>query len=216
MRWLHRSQAVSPTTALGEDVGAIEKDGGSAVHDSPALAEIISAIDPEHPIRVLDLGSALQTNLEYYATIGTGVRIVPLLRNNGLEGLRSLEAEAFSAMLDRLLPPNDIGFGLILMWDLLDYLVDDQPALLSRHLATVSEPGAKIHVMVITTETMPAEPSRYELLGAGRLAYRPTTPRRTTAPDIPPAKVERWIKPFRVERSFLLRHGVREFIAFNG
>ena len=216
MRWLHRSQAVSPTTALGEDVGAIEKGGGPAVHDSPALAEIISAIDPEHPIRVLDLGSALQTNLEYYATIGTGVRIVPLLRNNGLEGLRSLEAEAFSAMLDRLLPPNDIGFGLILMWDLLDYLVDDQPALLSRHLATVSEPGAKIHVMVITTETMPAEPSRYELLGAGRLAYRPTTPRRTTAPDIPPAKVERWIKPFRVERSFLLRHGVREFIAFNG
>jgi len=216
MRWLHRSQAVSPTTALGEDVGVIEKDGGSAVHDSPALAEIISAIDPEHPIRVLDLGSALQTNLEYYATIGTGVRIVPLLRNNGLEGLRSLEAEAFSAMLDRLLPPNDIGFGLILMWDLLDYLVDDQPALLSRHLATVSEPGAKIHVMVITTETMPAEPSRYELLGAGRLAYRPTTPRRTTAPDIPPAKVERWIKPFRVERSFLLRHGVREFIAVNG
>ncbi len=31
-----------------------------------------------------------------------------------------------------------------------------------------------------------------------------------------PAQVERWLKPFRIERSFLLRHGIREFIAVNG
>ena len=216
MRWLQRSQGVTPTTALVEDVAVTENGGGPTAHDSPALAEIFAGLNPERPVRVLDLGSALQINLEYYATIGTGVRIVPLLRNDGLEGLRSLEPEAFSAMLDRLLPLDNVGFGLILMWDLLDYLVDDQPTLLARHLATVSEPGARIHLMVITAETMPAEPSRYELLDAGRLAYRPTTPRRTKAPDLPPAKVERWIKPFRVERSFLLRHGIREFIAING
>jgi len=216
MRWLLRSQAVAPTTAPVEDMAVTGKGGGPTTHDSPALAEIFAGISPERPVRVLDLGSALQTNLEYYATIGTGVRIVPLLRNDGLEGLRSLEPEAFSALLERLLPRDDVDFGLILMWDLLDYLIDDQPTLLARHLASVSEPGARIHVMVITTETMPAEPSRYELLDSGRLTYRPTTAKRTPAPDLPPAKVERWIKPFRVERSFLLRHGVREFVAING
>ncbi len=215
MRWLQRSQAVSPT-ALGRDVDVTEKDGEPAVHDSPALTEILAALDPERPVRVLDLGPALQTNLEYYATIGKRVRIVPLLRNDGLDGLRALDEEAFTAMLDRLLPTENAEFDLILMWDLLNYLVDDQPSLLARHLAAVSHPGAKIHVMIITAETMPAEPARYEILDAGRLDYRSTTDRRTAAPDPPPAKVERWLKPFRVERSFLLRHGVREFIAVNG
>lgn len=215
MGWLRRSQAVSPT-ALVDDVDATDRDDDPAVHDSPALAEIISAIDPEQPVRVLDLGPALQTNLEYYATIGSGVRIVPLLRGDGLDGLRSLEDDAFSEMLDQLLPPEDVGFGLILMWDLLNYLIDDQPSLLARHLAKITAPGAKIHLMVITAETMPEEPSRYELLDTGRLTYRPTTDRRATAQDPPPAKVERWLRPFRVERSFLLRHGVREFIAVHG
>jgi len=215
MRWLQRSQAVSPT-ARGIDAKARGEDGDPAVHDSPALTEIFASLDPDRPVRVLDLGPALQTNLEYYATIGTRVRIVPLLRNDGLEGLRALDAEAFSAMLDHLLPTGDAGFGLILAWDLLNYLVDDQPTLLARHLAAVAARGAKIHVMITTAETMPTEPSRYEILDAGRLDYRSTTKGRVAAPDPPPAKVERWLKPFRVERSFLLRHGVREFIAVNG
>ena len=215
MRWLQRSQAVSPT-ARGIDAKTRGEDEDPAVHDSPALTEIFAALDPDRPVRVLDLGPALQTNLEYYATIGNGVRIVPLLRNDGLEGLRALDAEAFTAMLNRLLPTEDTGFGVILMWDLLNYLVDDQPSLLARHLATVAERGAEIHVMVITAQTMPAEPTRYEILDAGRLAYRLTTNRRAAAHDPPPAKVERWLRPFRVERSFLLRHGVREFIAIHG
>jgi hypothetical protein len=215
MRWLQRSQAVAPAAREG-DVATTGKDNRPVVHDSPALTEIFAAIDPDRPVRVLDLGPALQTNLETYAAIGSGVRIVPLLRNDGLEGLRQLDAEAFSALLLRLLPAENRGFGLILMWDLLNYLVDEQPSILSRHLAAVADRGAKIHVMIITARTMPAEPTRYELLGAGRLAYRPTTARCTAAPDPPPAKVERWIDPFRVERSFLLRHGVREFIAVHG
>jgi hypothetical protein len=215
MRWLQRPQAVSPTAGEG-DPGVADKENEPSVHDSPALSEILAAIDPERPVRVLDLGPALQTNLEYYTTIGSRVKIVPLLRNDGLEGIRQLDAGAFSAMLARLLPTEDDGFGLILMWDLLNYLADEQPSILSRHLAAVSEGGARIHAMITTAETIAAEPSRYELLGAGRLAYRPTTRLRTTASAPPPAKVERWLAPFRVERSFLLRHGVREFIAVNG
>ena len=215
MRWLQRSRAVSPTALVG-DVNITEKGGEPTVHDSPALTEIFAALDPDRPVRVLDLGPALQTNLEYYATIGNRVRIVPLLRNDGLEGLRALDEAAFTAMLDRLLPTGNAEFDLILMWDLLNYLVDDQASLLARHLATIAHLGAKIHVMIITAETMPAEPARYEILDAGRLDYRSTTKGRIAAPDPPPAKVERWLKPFRVERSFLLRHGVREFIAVNG
>ena len=214
MRWLHRTQAVSPAAGRSH-TEFTEKDKDPTVHDSPALTEILASLDPDRPVRVLDLGSALQTNLDFYANIANGVRIVPLQRNDGLEGLQQLDAKGFSSRLDRLLPIGDETFGLVLMWDLLNYLVDEQPSLLAHHLAAITEHGASIHVMIVTTETMPTEPSRYELLDGGRLAYRPTTRSRTTAPDPPPAMVERWLDPFRVERSFLLRHGVREFIAVN-
>lgn len=214
MRWLRKSQAV-PLTALKTPAELTERDESPTVHDSPALTEIFGNLDTDRPVRVLDLGPALQTNLDFYTKIANGVRIVPLQRNDGLEGLQQLDAEAFAARLDRLLPIGDDAFGLVLMWDLLNYLNDEQPSLLAHHLAAVAERGASIYVMIFTAGTMPREPSRYELLAGGRLAYRPTTRRRTAAPDPPPAKVERWIKPFRVERSFLLRHGVREFIAVN-
>ena len=212
MGWLRRSARGVDSTALG-GIESTGDDTGPLAHDSPALNEILAGLDPEKPVRVLDLGSALQTNLNFYAAIANGVRIVPLLRNDGLAGLQNLEPEAFAARLDLLLPKDEDSFGLVLMWDLLNYLVEDQPSLLARHLTAVSESGARIHAMTITTPTMPSEPSRYELLEAGRLTYRPTTSRRTNAPDPPPAQIERWLRPFRIERSFLLRHGIREFIA---
>ncbi len=212
MGWLRRSRVVAPTV-LGGAVEVGGKDTNPAVHDSPALTEILATLDPERPLKVLDLGPAHQSNLDIYASIANGVRIVPLVRKDGLTGLQDLDPIAFAARLDRLLPMTEEGFGLILMWDLLNYLVDDQPCLLAHHLATIAERGARIHAMTITTRTMPAEPSRYELLEGGRLTYRPTTRHRTAAPDPPPALVERWLKSFRIERSFLLRHGIREFIA---
>jgi len=59
---------------------------------------------------------------------------------------------------------------------------------------------------------MPAGPTRYEITGPGRLVYRPTTAERVAAPNPPPALVERWLDPFKITRSVILRHGVREFI----
>ena len=215
MGWLRRARAVD-STALGEGLEIADGDANPALHDSPALSEIFATLDPEQPVRVLDLGPALQTNLNFYATIADGVRIVPLLRKDGLSGLQELDPEAFTARLNRLLPVDEQVFGLVLMWDLLNYLVGEQPSLLARHLVAITERGAKIHAMIVNAPTMPSEPSRYELHEDGRLTYRPTTTQETPAPDTPPALVERWLKPFRIERSFLLRHGVREFIAIRG
>lgn len=194
--------------------GGEEKD--PAIHLSPVLGEIFAALDPERRVRILDLGSALQANLEFYSKIASGVRIVPLLRDDGLEGLRRLDGDAFAARLDQLLPVDGDGFDLILMWDLLNYLGDEQPSRLAHHLSAVADADARIHAMITTGETMPSEPSRYELLEDGRLVYRPVTERSTAAPNPPAALVERWLDPFRVEHSVLLRHGVREFIATHG
>jgi len=181
-------------------------------HDSPALAEIFAAVDEDRPVRVLDLGPALRSNLEFYSPIASGVRIAHLLRGDDLEELRNSEPDPFVSILERLSPADEEPFGLILVWDLLNYLVRGQPAILAHHLAAVAERGARIHAMIFTGQTMPAAPSRYELGASARLRYRPTTDARIDAPNPPAALVERWLDPFRVTRSFVLRHGVREFL----
>ena len=122
MRWLRNSPAVSPAAGRSH-TEFTEKDEDPTVHDSPALTEILASLDPDRPVRVLDLGSALQTNLDFYANIANGVRIVPLQRNDGLVGLQQLDADAFAVRLNRLLPIGGDAFGLVLVWDLLNYLV---------------------------------------------------------------------------------------------
>jgi hypothetical protein len=212
MGWLHRHVPIEET-ADGGIVGRLDGENDSPAHDSPALAEVFSSIDADHPVRVLDLGPASRVNLEFYSEFANGVRIAHLLRSDDLKRTSEPEDDSFVSLLDRLAPSGEETFGLILGWDILDHLHHEQPSILAHHLAAVADRGARLHVMTTTTDTMPAEPTRFEIDGPGRLVYRPTTERRITAPDPPPAQVERWLDPFRITRSVILRHGIREFLA---
>lgn len=212
MSWLHRSRAVESTV---REVGAdSDADGaGVLVHDSPALADVFSTVGEETRVDILDLGPALAVNLRFYSTVADRVRIAHLLRGEDLRGLDDDEHRLFHSLLGRIATADNETFDLILGWDIFNYLGVDQPSILGHHLAAVAERGALIHVMTTTTDTMPAKPTRFEIAGPGRLVYRPSTGDRVTAPNPPPAEVERWLDPFRITRSVILRHGVREFLA---
>ncbi len=215
MGWLHRP-STAETTAGGGVIGRLSGENDSAAHDSPVLAEIFSSIDGEHPIRVLDLGSASRVNLEFYSAFASGVRIAHLLRGDDLKKASESDDVFFVSLLDRLSPSGDETFGLILAWDILDHLTDEQPSILIHHLAAVADRGARVHVMTTTADSMPAAPTQFEIDGPGRLVYRPTTEDLITAPNPSPAQVERWLDPFRITRSVILRHGIREFLAVLG
>jgi hypothetical protein len=187
-------------------------DLGDEIHPSPALAEIFGCIRGTRPFRILDLGAARRANLEHYFDIADGVRIAHLLRDNEASDLRRLEPGRFTRLLDGLTGRHDTAFDLILLWDVLNYLGQDQVALLARNLARVAERGARLHALVYTTPTMPTQPSTIEIVDAQRLRYRLSTDRRCPTPDLPPALVERLLRPARVTRSVLLRHGVREYL----
>ena len=212
MGWLHRP-AAAEAAAGGGVVGRLSGENDSATHDSPALAEIFASIDAEHPNRVLDLGPASRVNLEFYSGFASGVRIAHLLRGDDLKKASESDEGFFVSLLDRLSPSGDETFGLILAWDILDHLTDEQPSILAHHLAAVAERGTRVHVMTTTAHTMPAASTHFEIEGPGHLVYRPTTEERITAPNPPPAQVERWLDPFRISRSVILRHGIREFLA---
>jgi hypothetical protein len=59
----------------------------------------------------------------------------------------------------------------------------------------------------------PAAPQVFEIRGGDRLLYRPSSADMVPGSAIAPALVERMLTGFRVDSSFLLRHGVREYVA---
>lgn len=211
MGWLQRPRASHGSIGPGEPPPP-SGDPGPNSHDSPTLAEIFGDIDPERPIRLLDLGPALPTNLAFFDDLTSGIRIAHLLRDLEPYNPEEPADEIFVSTLDRLAPSDNETFDLILTWNTLDYLNASRSALLCHHLAAVAAHGALIHAMTLTSGTMPAEPSAFEIDGPGRLIYRSESDRQIDAPDTPPAVTERRLDPFHVKRSVLLRHGVREFI----
>jgi hypothetical protein len=190
--------------------------GGEITHHSPALEQLFERLDPESGLRVLDLGPAARRNLEHYSTFATRVRFVDLLGGGARRDLTILEDEAFALRLAGLLPLDDEAYDLVLSWDRFNYLNETQAALVARHLAAVAAHGAKLHAMIVTTPTMSAEPMRYQIVGPGEIAYFTTSPDVVPAPDLSAARMERWLEPFRVTRSVILRHGVRELLAVSG
>jgi len=211
MGWLHLPRANGGSIGVG-DPSSPPGGPDPCSHDSPALAEVFSDFDQERRVRLLDLGPAIPTNLGFYDEFTNGVRIAHLLRDLEPFDPEQPADEAFVATLDRLAPSDNQSFGLILLWDTLDYLNASRSALLCHHLAAVAAHGALLHAMTTTSGTIPREPSGFEIADPGRLNYRPEGHQRIEAPDTPPAVIERRLDPFHVKRSVLLRHGVREFI----
>jgi hypothetical protein len=59
----------------------------------------------------------------------------------------------------------------------------------------------------------PARPNRHRIIGPSRVRVETITSEIGVAPELPPAAVERALKGFQIERTFVLRHGVREYVA---
>ena len=102
---------------------------------------------------------------------------------------------------------------MVLMWDVFNYLSTDQTERLLQSVAELCLPGARLHAIVFSTETMTATPNRYRIVDSARLAYESTTTEQRVAPALPPAAVEKLLQGFRIEHSFVLQHGVHEYVA---
>lgn len=185
----------------------------STVHPSPGLAAFLGGLHGRGPCRVLDFGPATPTNFQVYATFARSVHFVDLLRdaresNEGAHRQPSLTRGAVAALLPDLMGP----YEAILVWNALDYLDVSESRVLVERLGKCCRPGSHLFAMVSASHTMPAIPSRFEIVDPERLAYFPVSLDTRASPELTPAQVERRIAPFHVERAFLLRHGVREYV----
>ena len=202
MSWFSRSRRESaPAVAQAET--------SPEVYKSLGLSALLESMRRKgQGLRILDLGSAVGGNVEFLSQIGCKLHIGDLYasRSTAVEG-EELGQEFFEQLF-----PADTRLDVVLAWDLFNYLQRKEMARLGLLLRRHCRPGALIFALMWIQKQIPAQPIRFRMQENGQLIYERRTALERPGPRYAPAEISSMLKGFGVDRSFLLRHGVQEYL----
>jgi hypothetical protein len=164
--------------------------------------------------RVLDLGAAVGTNVSFFSTYCCRLHICDLYSSIvEARAAGTLDLDDFDRHLATQIPdPESEPFDLILAWDLFDYFNSSELALLGSQLAGRCKTGGHIFALVSAKKRIPALPTCYHIVSSEILRYNPTTRAERHCPQYKQPDLARALPNLDVETSFLLRHGVQEYV----
>jgi hypothetical protein len=209
MRWpFQTKQEVAPETASQTEWSR------PASRHSPGLETVLGRLREDQRHRVLDLGAAVGANLEYYSQFADHVRVVDLLADGEPLPFQGDSDQPRLERVVRTMFPDAWGpYDLVFVWDLLNYLQEGEARAVVGRAIELCNPGAALLSLVVSTEVMSERPLRFTILDRATLEYRAVTPDTTRSPGWPSSTIERIHRGCRMERSFLLRHGIQEYVA---
>lgn len=183
------------------------------VHRSLALAALLDEIRGRR-LTVLDLGSAVGSNVEFFSQFGCKLYIEDLYaalstRVPSGEGDDLAGPEFFTEFLAI---PEDTRFDVVLAWDRLNYLHRKELARFGEQLRRYTLPGALVFALISYHKQIPAQPHCFRIQDEEHLVYERRTAGERPSPRLAPSEVTGLLKGFRVDRSFLLRHGIQEYL----
>lgn len=202
MGWLRRLGFTSPPEPEPE-----EDEGPTYVERAaPGIATLFDGVAEDAGHTVLDFGPATEGNLRLYSRYARRIRFADLLSSppSGVSW-----AEALAGLPQYPQQPYD----LVLAWNVLDRMAPEQRPLVVDRLVELTAPGARLYLVMDTTGASTTQPLRFDLLGTDRLRQEPVGPPHAAWPRPLPAEVERLLEPFRVVQAFVLRLGMREYVA---
>jgi len=206
--WRSRVETASPEVIPSEPAGPVID-----IHSSPGLEEALRGTPDDGSCKVLDLGPSVADNVEFVSSFAPYQQIIDVVGRDPSASDVELSGFGRISALQDLFDRHRRSFNLVLMWDVLNYLPMDRAEKLLQSVAELCLPGARLHAIVFATDTMAAMPNRYRIVDSARLAYEVATTEQRGAPALPPAAVEKLLQGFRVEHSFVLQHGVHEYVA---
>lgn len=188
---------------------AEEAPTGPETHHSLALPDLLSQLHPDRRLHILDLGPAIGANVDFWTERHLCTVEVADLYPTLLAAPRADPVAAVAAALpDNGSRPVDV----VLAWDVFNYL--DRPRLkaLGERLAARSRPGTLLLALLWTGKEIPAEPGRFLIQDDSHLAYGVDLARKRPGPRYRPSEIAAMTPGFSTDRSFLLRHGVQEYL----
>ncbi len=173
---------------------------------SRALAEVVDLLSRGPGLKVLDLGSATGSNVDFLSRFGANLTIADLRSSVADRGVRSQLEEAL--LLPGALPPYDLA----LVWDLFDYLEKEDRKVLGARLRALMKPGGRVFCMVSYREEIPLAPRRFYLVNGEEVDYEDPAGSTVPSPRIKEPELLRSMPGFEVDNCYLLRCGVQEYL----
>lgn len=186
----------------------------SRFRHSPGMETVLQRLHEEEPIRILDLGPSVGANIEYLSAFAHHIRVADLLaEGDRVDDAEDLEDHQAEADAQQMIPSRWGSFDLVFVWDVFDYLSEIRLRAIAGRLWEVCDLDARLFVTVSTTEYMPDNPLEHTIVDRSTLSLAARGPGRKKSPQWPPALIDRVLRGFSVERSFVLRCGLQEFVA---
>ena len=176
---------------------------------SLAFGRLLERLAADERPLVLDLGPAIGPNVSFLAGLPSKLYIADLHQTLA-------SGPKTGGALDRALEhdlPSTGGrpVSVILIWDLLDYLEPEAIAVLGRRLEPYCDTRTLLYALVSIHREQPPAPRRFEIVDEETLAFEDDGGRRAS-PLYKEAELRRRLERFRVERTFLLRTGMQEYL----
>ena len=202
MSWFSRSRKETASAV-------VQVEGEQEVHRSLGLTALLEAMRRRgQGLWILDLGPAVGANVEFLSRLGCKLHIGDLYASRASAG----EGEELGQEFFEQLFPADARLDVVLAWDLFNYLQRKELARLGTLLRRHCRPGALVFALMSIQKQIPAQPIRFRMLEDGQLVYERRTSLERPGPRYAPSEVSGRLKGFRVDRSFLLRHGIQEYL----
>lgn len=185
------------------------------VYRSMGLDALVRELAEEGRYTVLDLGPALGANVDFWSGFACKIHFADLhgtLAEAGLEA--GGEAAVWDpALLQRLLPfEPETRFDIILCWDILNYLTQEQVTSLVARLAEFCKQGTYLFAQFWLSPRIPARPITFKIVDREHLRYANRDRETRSWAFFQPRDINKIMEDFRVAGSFLLRHGIQEYL----
>ena len=178
-----------------------------------ALSDMLRRRLADRPWRVLDLGSVNTANFRFFTERG-GYAVEELFATVAPCRLGGqLDAGCMARLPNLLSFRPGTRFDAVFAWDLLDHLGPAGAGVLGDRLAAYCHPRTLVYAAVSRDARMPAQPSRWEVVDEQTIQHQPAaTSALLPSPKFVDATLQRALAAFRVHKSYLLQHGLQEYL----
>lgn len=132
-------------------------------HRSPGITAIFNEIKFSNSNRVLDLGSLVGSNFDFFSRLSCHLHYENL--DDFIDEYRGLSGENQALRLESFLlkPEKNEKYDVILMWDLLNYLPLPAIKKLFEYLRRVCKNNTLVHLVKYLGRNIPVRPARFKI-----------------------------------------------------
>lgn len=191
-----------------------DKMVSSTVCKSLGLNALLDTVRDEQVYSILDLGTAVEENVRFWSQFSCKLYIQDFYRSyrNRTTAVVTEEESREAAFSDLLPFSDDTVFHIILAWDLFNYFELRELEVLVQRLSRWCRPGTKLFMLIADLPNIPVSPMVFRILNRKEMIHQVPDQGTRPCPRHQPRDIEKLMTRFNIFRSFLLRHGIQEYV----